>query len=291
MDVSGISVERAQEIEDASIVEGEVNGSGHLVLTNHGGTEFNAGLVIRSPQIDVFTSNGGWTKPEGAVLVRFMCIGGGGGGAGGGGTGQDTTGGGGGGGGFNEALVDAEGLPDTEMSVVVGSGGDGADGTGENGSPGGGTYVAGVCGALGGAGGYYLADDPRGGAAGNLFAGDGSVGVTDIGVPSAPTPALRGGGGGGGGRLAGEPAAALGGPGGSSGGVGLAVNAAGDDLLVAGAGGAGGRVQVGSPYVLPGEDGYLYGGGGGGGARCRSPELGSRGGDGAPGLCVIITYF
>lgn len=46
MDVDGISVAKALEIENASIVEGEVNGSGFLVLTNKGGTEFNAGLVV-----------------------------------------------------------------------------------------------------------------------------------------------------------------------------------------------------------------------------------------------------
>ena len=45
MDVTGISVEKAQEIENGSIVSGHVNESGHLVLVNGAGTEINAGLV------------------------------------------------------------------------------------------------------------------------------------------------------------------------------------------------------------------------------------------------------
>lgn len=43
--VSGITVARAQEIEDATVVSGHVSG-GNLYLTTHGGEEVNAGQVV-----------------------------------------------------------------------------------------------------------------------------------------------------------------------------------------------------------------------------------------------------
>lgn len=47
--VVGITAARADEIEDASIVSGAIDsGSGHLLLTTHGGTIIDAGLVTQS---------------------------------------------------------------------------------------------------------------------------------------------------------------------------------------------------------------------------------------------------
>ena len=44
--VNGITAEKAQEIEDASVVSGHINNAnGHLILVTHGGTEIDAGLV------------------------------------------------------------------------------------------------------------------------------------------------------------------------------------------------------------------------------------------------------
>lgn len=58
MDVSSISVEKAQEIEEASIVNGYVNSSGHLVLVNGAGAEFNAGsLNLEHIEGKIFASN------------------------------------------------------------------------------------------------------------------------------------------------------------------------------------------------------------------------------------------
>lgn len=43
--VTGITVEKAQEIEDASVVSGHITGT-HLFLTTAGGTEIDAGVVV-----------------------------------------------------------------------------------------------------------------------------------------------------------------------------------------------------------------------------------------------------
>lgn len=50
MEVTGITVEKAQEIADASIVSGYIApGTGHLILVTAGGTEIDAGLVVQDP--------------------------------------------------------------------------------------------------------------------------------------------------------------------------------------------------------------------------------------------------
>lgn len=52
MDVTGISVEKAEEIENASVVSGYVAPStGHLVLATRGGTEIDAGQVVPDPPV------------------------------------------------------------------------------------------------------------------------------------------------------------------------------------------------------------------------------------------------
>lgn len=43
--VTVVTAEKSHEIENASVVDGEINGSGHLILTTHGGTEIDAGEV------------------------------------------------------------------------------------------------------------------------------------------------------------------------------------------------------------------------------------------------------
>lgn len=46
--IQSITAQRAQEIEDASVISGTVNGSGHLILTTAGGATIDAGAVVDS---------------------------------------------------------------------------------------------------------------------------------------------------------------------------------------------------------------------------------------------------
>lgn len=47
--VTGITAERAQEIEDASVVSAEISQAGHLLLHKHGGEVVDAGAVVPAP--------------------------------------------------------------------------------------------------------------------------------------------------------------------------------------------------------------------------------------------------
>lgn len=50
MEVDGISVAAAEDIQAASVVEGYIaSGTGHLILKTRGGTEIDAGLVVPDP--------------------------------------------------------------------------------------------------------------------------------------------------------------------------------------------------------------------------------------------------
>ena len=99
---------------------------------HHGGDlELAGGQLIGATsgtvEVDeqVFTSNGTWTKPEGAILTYMFCVsGGGGGGSGGRGSTYDSGGGGGSGGGTDLQMFISAALDDT-LSVTVGAGGSG----------------------------------------------------------------------------------------------------------------------------------------------------------------------
>ena len=296
MDVTGIFAEKAQEIENASIVEGHVNAGGNLVLTNAGGTEFNAGSVVRTPNIQAFTTTAGgtWEKPDGAILCYAYAIGGGGGGSGGKETtGAGASGAGGSGGGFNEGWFVAEGMPDT-IAVTVGAGGPGG-GAGQPGANGQLTELEGFIRAPGGVGANTEDGGASNGSGGadppNFYSGEGSEGAVAFGTPNQPQSALRGPGGGGGGTFASTPTAIAGGyPGVTGWGAGNVIVAS-LATLMPGPGGWGGATQVAAPYALDGAPGGLYGGGGGGGGASSGPAAYGAGGDGADGLLVVITFF
>lgn len=102
-----------------------------VAADTHAGRDMPRGILL---DVQVFTSNGTWTKPAGTNRVRVICQGGGGGGGSAQGTNPGSEAGGGGGGG---AYV--EGWTSTSLAasygVTVGAGGVG--GTVGNGGAGG----------------------------------------------------------------------------------------------------------------------------------------------------------
>lgn len=79
-EIQSLTKERQLEIEDSSIVDGSVNGAGHLILTTHGGLDIDAGNVrggagpVGPPgpsSIVVCTST---TRPTGAARYPGLGI-------------------------------------------------------------------------------------------------------------------------------------------------------------------------------------------------------------------------
>lgn len=202
-----------------------------------------------------FTSNGTWTKPQGATYVRIVCVGGGGKG----GTGTANTGAKGGDGGeIIEMVFDADELAST-LDVVVGAASTSV-GTG-----GGATYVQ-------SAGATMVC--ALGGTTGDGFGPTGTPSDVTTNTNFATTGGLGGSG------VAGSRGNhSRFGPGGAPG----AANATGSGGRGFGAGGGGGR-------QLSGTTAGGGGGGGGYGAVAYTGNAsGSTGGNGAAGVCYIFT--
>ena len=263
-------------------------------------------------KVDIYTANGTWTKPDGAKSVQITLVAGGGGGGSGRASASGTAAGGGGGGaggGRSFITLDAALLGATE-SVTVGAGGAGgaAQAVGNNGVEGenggasafglwlsasqtfstakGGTSTAG--GGAAAAGTRALSFGSNGGAGSGTFVTGGAGG----------NGAAASGGGAGGGVTAGGTTS-LGGNGGFS----FQYN--GGAATNAGPGVNGASVPTGSPYgsngggggsssktenAMNGGNGGNYGGGGGGGGGSQGFNSGA-GGNGAPGIVVVTTYF
>lgn len=209
-----------------------------------------------APSQQVFTSNGTWNKPAGAIKVLVEVVGGGG--AGGGGTatsaGQWALGDGGGGGEYAAGFFDASALAST-VSVTVGAGGTGGTGAGNAGNT---TSFGAHITAAGGGGG---ATRPAGT------------------LTFSQNRGLRAGGTGGTGGTVRVP--------GGTGGLGMGLSAT---SVVGGDGGTtvlgGGAANVGAGGVA----GKAYGGGGSGAAVAQSSSA-ANGGAGASGVCIVTTWF
>lgn len=265
----------------------------------------------KTADVQVFTSNGTWTKPAGAKAVHITCIGAGGGGASGRVSAGQQGGGGGAGGSFSERLIPASVLGATE-AVTVGVGGPGGVATSavnaQNnvGTKGGDSLVGTWISATGGDGGGTVG---AGGAASNRFqfqGGSGGSGGSAAAGNTGGNSGMGGAGGGGGGGINNPPTSQFGGgiggavltngvtggtsAGGTAGGGNGANGASTGSIVHCGGGGAGGGSSLASNGGNGGNGG-LYGGGGGGGGAVAFGFTSGAGGSGANGIVVITTYF
>lgn len=286
------------------------------------GTTLSASGGSSNVDVKLYTSNDTWTNPSPSTAKRvFVKLVGGGAGGGSGRKGAAGTNRYGGSGGAPGATVETWFLTTdlaSTISVTVAAGGTGgaavtADSTnGNNGTAGGSTTFSTVTavGGLAGVGGTAASANQPGGKSGScLFgltsaaslgsgSGSNSTGSSvTASVASFPT------GGGGGGGLNTSNTTASGGTGGglgegtymqlvAGGTAGTAGNAGGNGNSARGVGtGGGGGGSSASANAGDGGNGGGYGsGGGGGGAATDSVGNSGRGGDGAGGYALIITY-
>ena len=236
---------------------GEINDSGTSTLIRGNiGVGDNSSFTLNQ-DVQTFTSNSTWIKPDGATIVSVVAVGGGGSGAGGGNNGAyESLATGGGGGAYSERVFAASDLPAsvniTVGAQVAGGAGTAVGGAGSNGTVGNsssfGTYFS-VYG--GGAGVCFDSNNAKSGGGGSGINGAGGAGQENANsAGGSPTIA------------AGTDATGGGGPGCIKGQAGNSAEYGG---------GAGG----GSPLGLGGSS--MYGGGGGGGAG-PAATAGGRGG-------------
>jgi hypothetical protein len=310
-----VSFAKMQNIGTDRLLGRDTAGSGDVEeIALSGALGFSGAGAIQnsSPQVDIFTTSGTWTKPSWCRHVVAVLVGAGGGGGSGrrGAAGTVRCGGGGGGStGLGVHHLNAALLGSTESVTVSNVGGAGGaaqtvnDTNGNNGSVGsstsfgiwavalggtageGGTAAAGNGGLLqAGASGYGATGgnaSASGGAGGNGAAGASAIGIGAGNATSA-------GGTGGTGNIFRNTAPA----GGTSGGAGVSGGAGGSvtaqEPQCGGGGGGGGSATAGS--AGGGGAGGSYGAGGGGGGASANGINSGAGGAGGPGLAIIISY-
>lgn len=295
-----------------ALVPGDIAGGGAWAALQYSAAIdkwvlLNPATTAGTCTVQVFTVNGTYTKPAGAKSVSLLLIGGGASGESGYYGAGPTQNGGNGGAGGQLLRVD---FPADQLSatcaVIVGSkGAAAAAGFGHSGSvPGGDTQVVISSGLSLLARGGAFTQSSGGGTpgAGSANGNPGGIGNFQVGVLGWPSPPGGGGGGGiyGGVLKAGGGAAIpliFGGAfvNGSTG----VNNAPGytpttdpvfSKSLYPGVAGGGGSASLSGPGY-PGGDAGGYGAGGGGGGASLSGSIVGAGGNGAPGVVVITTYF
>jgi hypothetical protein len=270
--------------------------------------------------VQIFSTNGTWTKPAGAKNVNIQLFGAGGGGGGGrkdSGTLVARSGGGAGGGGsYINITIPASALSASEP-VTIGAGGAGGAGatvTG-NGTTGtkGGDSIFNLFTCLGGGSGAGGSSTGGSGGPGIMAANSGGnssiTAAAGKGAPNVSTSVadFGGAGGGAGGGLSITDAPFAGGDGGRAqilnqagglggaatgvaGAVGYTNSLATTGIFIVGSGGGGGGASTTTSGGDGGAGGFPAGGGGGGGATISGTTSGA-GAAGANGLAIITTYF
>jgi len=317
INLNGLGAVAIKKLNDQGIASGDIKANQIVELTyNSTGPVFQMQSQVAVQyltDVQIFTTDGTWTKPTGAKSVEVVLVGSGGGGGGGafGNINNEKGGGGGGGGAVVIGTFPASILGATE-TVTVPAGGSGGAGTGIIGSGSGGnngasssfgtwlTAGGGGGGAAGVMGGSGVAGGGGGGSLGSAAGATGGEPSLAAGTnaisgqgPSGSTSTVNNAefGGGTGGRSASGGGSSIyaaggGGGGGNSNGVGNSTGGNGgttDSYTIEG-GGAGGNGVAGSAGASNTTLKKRYGGSGGGGGGGNGSTVGGAGGaGGVPG--------
>lgn len=259
VNVNSIGSKSITTIDGAALSGGEINGN-VTIRYNLSDDAFHIIQVGAAPLLQIFTSSGSYSKPDGLKFIEVIVIGGGGGGGGvsGDNVSYYAAAGSGGGGGASIKRIFASALSISE-TITIGAGGSGGAAGANNGSAGGTSSFGAHCSATGGDGGSGKNGTATPVQLAGGAPGSGSSGDIDLDGSAAETSTM----------LANAAAGITSGNGGNS------------------------YLSWGAPRqanLNNGNDATGYGAGGSGGT-CFGTTNTYSGGDGSDGIVIIKEYF